>query len=218
MAIRIAGHVNIPDYVRDHESFRRWARSPECPEHLRVAFYDGDLWVDPEMEQLYVHNQVKLAVSVTVAPLIQDHGIYVGEGMLLTNAVAGLSTLPDGYYVSDRAFETGRAREIAGQKHGFTEVEGSPEMVLEVVSDSSVTKDLVDLRRLYWESGIDEYWVIDARSDEPIFELLKHGPKVYTAVRKQAGGWLRSEVIGRSFRLIQKQSRRGRPSYTLEVK
>ena len=64
MAIRIAGRVEIPDYVRDHESFRRWARSAECPEHLRVAFYDGDLWVDPDMEQIYGSSEKNVLGSV----------------------------------------------------------------------------------------------------------------------------------------------------------
>jgi Uma2 family endonuclease len=183
-----------------------------------MAFYDGDLWVDPDMEQIYFHNLLKLKVGVALVPLAEDKGIYGTDGVLLSNSNIGLSTVPDGYYVSDLAFETGRVREVEGKKHGCVELEGAPEMVLEIVSDSSEKKDMIDLRDQYWESGIDEYWLIDGRTDDPLFELLKRGPKGFVAVRRQAGGWAKSEVFGRTFRLVRKQSRRNRPDYTLEVK
>lgn len=218
MGVRIAGRMDIPDWVRDHESFRRWARSPACPETARIAFYDGDLWVDPEMEQLYVHNQVKHQVSLTLGPLVEDRGLYIPEGMLLSNPKAKLSTVPDGYFVSDAALDSGRAREVAGTEEGYVEIEGTPEMVLEVVSKSSETKDLIDLKEQYWRAGIDEYWIIDARGEEVRFELLRHGSKGYISTRKQSGGWLKSEVFGRSFRIVRGQNRRGRPSYKLEIK
>jgi Uma2 family endonuclease len=218
MAVRIAGRVEIPDYVRDHESFRRWARSSECPEHLRVAFYDGDLWVDPDKEQLYVHNQVKYIVGVALAPLVESRGIYITEGMLLSNVEAKFSTIPDGYFVSDDAFRQGRVRELPGKRGGFVELEGTPEMILEVVSDSSETKDLVDFPEKYWKAGVPEYWTIDVRTEDIVFHIWRRGPKGYVQARRLPGRWLKSEVFGRSFRLTQSQSARGRPTYTLEVK
>ena len=218
MAVRIAGRVDIPDYVRDHESFRRWARSPECPEHLRVAFYDGNLWVDPDMEQLYVHNQVKYWVGVALAPLVEGKGLFITEGMLLSNAEARFSTIPDSYFVSDDAFREGRIREVPGKDGGCVELDGTPDMILEVVSRSSETKDLVDFPDKYWKAGVPEYWTIDVRTDDIVFHIWKRGPKGYVQSRKLPGQWLKSEVFGRSFRLIQGRDARGRPTYTLEVK
>jgi Uma2 family endonuclease len=218
VAIRIAGRGDIPATVHDFESFREWARSPDCPEHLRVAFYNNVLWIDPDMEQIYDHNLIIHRVAMVLGPLVEDIGIYGGDGVLLSNPEARLSTVPDGYFVSDRAIETGRVRDVEGKSHGFVELVGSPEMVLEVVSDSSETKDLVEMRELYWRAGIDEYWLIDGRTGEPVFDILKRGPKGYLATRKQAGGWQRSDVFGGSFRLVRKQRRTGRSVFTLEVK
>jgi Uma2 family endonuclease len=48
-------------------------------------------------------------------------------------------------------------RLIEGKRGGYTEIQGSPDMVLEVVSDSNVHKDYELLRRAYWEAGIREY-------------------------------------------------------------
>lgn len=220
MAILIGTQLQIPEWVRDHESFRRWARSPDCPEKGRFSFYDGDLRVDTEMEQLYIHNQIKSKVSLILTPLVEESnlGLYVSDGMLLSNADVGLSTIPDGYYVSFEAFKSERVREVAGKVKGCVELVGTPEMVLEVVSDSSETKDLVDLRSLYWEAGVAEYWIIDAREEEVNFQILRRNGKGFTPVKRSANGWLRSEVFQKSFHLIHSTNPVGKPRYNLEMK
>jgi Uma2 family endonuclease len=64
------------------------------------------------------------------------------------------------------------------------ELEGSPEMVLEVVSETSVHKDTEELRELYWHAGTLEYWLVDARTDATHFDILHYGRKGYTTTRK----------------------------------
>ena len=80
-----------------------------------------------------------------------------------------------------------------------------------------VKKDTQVLRRLYWEAGISEYWLVDARKEEPRFELLRRGSRGYTAARTQEG-WLRSAVFGRSFRLTHEPDRLGHPRYRVEIR
>lgn len=220
MAVRMANGFVIPDWVRDHESFRRWARSDEFPEKARVSFFDGDLWVDPSMEPLYVHNQVKAKVASVLMALVEqtEVGTFAADGMLLSNPEVGLSSGPDGCYVSFDRLDSGRVREIDGVLRECIEFEGSPDMVLEVVSDSSEEKDLVRLRDLYFQAGVDEYWVIDARFDELAFDVSKRGAKGFVPTRKQAGGWIKSEVFGKSFRMTRTVTRRGKPIFTLEMK
>ncbi|HKB04458.1 MAG TPA: Uma2 family endonuclease [Gemmataceae bacterium] len=220
MAVRIAGRLEIPEWVRDYESFRRWARSPECPEKARLAFYDGDLWVDPDMEQFYAHNDVKAEFTAVLRPLVNAGklGRYGTDGMLVSHSAVGLATTPDGFFFTFEALTADRIRPVSGARNGVVEFEGTPDMVLEVVSDSSEEKDLVDLPTLYWKGGIAEYWVVDARGEYVRFEILKRGPKAYNSTRKQTGGWVRSDVFGRSFRLVRGQDPVGKPVFTLEVK
>jgi Uma2 family endonuclease len=220
VAFRLAGRVDFPAWITDHESFRRWARSPECPEHLRVAFYDGGIWVDPDMERFYAHNQVKLAVALTLGTLVRTErlGRFADEGMLWSNLELGFSTVPDGYFVSFDALRAGRVRRIPGAQGDYIELEGTPELVVEVVSDSSVQKDLIDMPPRYYAAGVLEYWTIDVRGDEPVFRIWKRGPKGFVLPRKAAGQWRRSEVFGRSFRLAVGQDELGDPLYTVEVK
>jgi Uma2 family endonuclease len=90
-------------------------------------------------------------------------------------------------------------------------------MVLEVVSDSSVQKDEELLRRAYWEAGVREYWLVDARKTPIRFDILRHGPRGYAAARKQ-DGWLKSAVFGKSFRLTQAENDLGHPEFTLGLR
>ena len=143
-------------------------------------------------------------------------GRYFHDRTLVSNPEADLSTEPDGTLVTYDSFRSGRVRMVKG-KHGVMELEGSPDIVLEVVSPSSVKKDTVVLRELYWKAGVREYWLIDARRAQPRFDLLRRGRSDWLLSRGQ-GGWLASGVPGRSFRLFVKPDEIGLAEYTLEVR
>jgi Uma2 family endonuclease len=89
---------------------------------------------------------------------------------------------------------------------------------VEVVSSGSVEKDTVKLPSLYFAAGVREYWLIDARPEEPTVEVFRRGRSAFTSVRRQAGGWLKSSVLGRSFRLMHGKDRMQRPKYSLEIR
>jgi Uma2 family endonuclease len=90
-------------------------------------------------------------------------------------------------------------------------------MALEVVSRSSVQKDTVVLRDAYWKAGVREYWLVDARKEPLQFDILRRTAKGFAATRKQ-GGWMKSAVFGKSFRLTQQTNALGHPEYTLAVR
>ena len=92
-----------------------------------------------------------------------------------------------------------------------------PDMVLEVLSVQFRRKDTITLRDLYWQAGISEYWLVDARGDRPLLEILRYTDKGYVTVRKQ-GGWAKSAVFGKSFRLTEQTDPLGHPEYTLAVR
>jgi Uma2 family endonuclease len=211
--------VHIPVWVIDLESFRRWVDSDEVPEDLRVCYLDGEVWVDMSKEQFFSHNDIKAEFTAVLRILVKAErlGRYATDGMLLTNVEANLSSGPDGVFISHETLERGRVRLVQGKKGGYVELEGTPDMVLEVVSDSSVKKDTDTLRDLYWEAGIREYWLVDARGEEIEFNILRRIPKGYAATRKQ-GGWVKSAVFGKSFRLTCQKAEDGNPEYTLEMR
>jgi Uma2 family endonuclease len=85
------------------------------------------------------------------------------------------------------------------------------------VSASSVEKDSEILPELYWRAGIPEYWLVDARKARLEFDIFRHEPDRYKAVRKQAG-WIKSRVLGKSFHLARQIDDAGNPEYNLAVR
>jgi Uma2 family endonuclease len=171
------------------------------------------------MEQAFSHNLAKTRINVGLSELTisSGWGYYFSDGMSLSNVDVDLSTVPDGVGVSYDAVRSGRVVLIAGTQGGYVELVGTPDMVLEVMSDTSVLKDTEVLWELYWQAGVPEYWLVDARGKEPRFDIYRHGAKKYTPIRKQ-GGWLKSGVFKRSFRLMQQTDPLGNPLYQLEVR
>ena len=90
-------------------------------------------------------------------------------------------------------------------------------MVLEVVSPTSVQKDTTILRKLYYEAGIREYWLVDPRSEIPKFEIL-----VWTAQRYESqpevDGWTYSPVFQQSFQITTERDEADLLMYQLLAK
>ncbi|MBI3408036.1 MAG: hypothetical protein HY040_06725, partial [Planctomycetes bacterium] len=106
--------VRIPGWVTDLRSFRRWAHSDDFPEHGRISFFNGEVWVDFSMEQVFMHNQVKSEFTIVVGGRVKSNGLgrFFPDGVLLTNALAGLSTISDGVFVSEESMDDGLVRFI----------------------------------------------------------------------------------------------------------
>ncbi len=211
--------VRVPEWVNDLESFRRWAVSDEAPETTPVFFLDGEVWIDMSKQQIFSHLRVKQELLRVLGNVVRESrlGDMIPDGLLLTNVVANLSGNPDGTFISRESFREKRVRLVEGKKNGYVELEGTPDMVLEVVSDSSTKKDTELLRDLYWKAGIPEYWIVDGRHDAVEFTILKHTTRGYSAVRS-AAGWLKSPVFGKSFRLTRRLDELGHPDFVLDVK
>ena len=122
-------------------------------------------------------------------------------------------------FVATETRRSNRVRVRRGKVAGGRTVilEGSPDFVLEVVSDSSVRKDTIKLLDLYWRAGVREYWLIDARGAEPSFTLYSHTASGYRSARA-VDGWRKSAVFGASFRFVHSLDELGLPEYSLEVR
>ena len=209
----------IPEWVIDLESYRRWARSTDFPTTGTYSFLDGVIWVDLHKEEFFTHNQVKGNLISTLGRLIQNCQI----GYLFTSRAirsqpgANMSTMSDLFFVSYETVISDRARFVEEKNYGPVEVEGSPNMVLEIVSDSSVKKDTQVLKEKYAKAGVDEYWLVDARGSDLRFEIWRLQDESYVASPNDEG-WLTSTVFGRAFKLEQGKDRLGHPRFQLHVR
>lgn len=212
--------ITVPrEAAESLRAFRDWAGSDELPENVQLLFHRGQVWVDMGKQQIFSHVAVKTEITRVLATLAKTEklGIFLTDGVLLTHEEAELSVNPDAVFVSNVSLVEGQVVLVEGQQGGFVELVGSADMVLEVVSDSSEKKDTQTLFNAYFEAGILEYWLVDARGDEIDFHLYRRGPKRFLDARKQSG-WASSKVFGRSFRLVRDNDSLGNPEFTLETR
>jgi Uma2 family endonuclease len=144
----------------------------------------------------------------------EELGYYFSDRAALSNEKANLSTEPDGTFCSFAAIEAKRVYLVEGVEERHVEIEGTPDMVLEVISTRSVRKDTKILRGLYWRAGIPEYWLVDARKATLQFDILSRTERGYAVTRRKRG-WPKSKTFGRSFLLETKPDRLGHPQFFL---
>ena len=200
--------------------FRKWYESDDFPEEGRICYLDGELFVDMGHERISSHVSLKTALTQVLADLAEemDIGQFFGDGARVVSTNAKISAEPDGCYLTWDAVESGRVKlRKSNDGEDVTEVVGSPDMVLEVVSPSSVGKDKTILRRLYHKAGIPEYWLIDARRATIDFVILRRAAKGYYAAQA-VDGWLPSQAFGHEFRLERSRNRIGVWQYKMRVR
>jgi Uma2 family endonuclease len=215
----IDGKISVPFWVVDIDSFRRWTDCEDFPQDGQVWWLCGEVWADMSKEQIFSHLVVKNEYAFTLTGLAKKGkiGLFIPDGLLLSSFAGDFSGNPDGTFLANDTLRSDRIRLIEGKDGGYTELQGEADMVLEVVSDSSVDKDYVTLRQAYWEAGIREYWLVDVRKNPSIFDILHHTSRGY-ATRRKKDGWVKSDVFGKSFRLTRSTNALGHPEFSLQVR
>ncbi len=212
--------VEIP-YFRSLADFRIWALSDRFPECGRIDYIAGRIEVDMSPENLFFHGLIKTEVVRVLANLVQA----AGEGYLFSDRTrvssldADLSAEPDAVYVSADALDSGRVRlmpSAGSEPDSFVELEGAPDVVVEIVSDSSVAKDTRRLPDSYWRAGIAEYWLIDVRRERLFFRIHVRGAVSYDPAPTDADNFQQSAVFQHRFRLERKRDARGLLVYDLQ--
>lgn len=214
--------IRIPAEASENlAGFRAWVTSDEFPEKWRATYLRGEILLDMSPEESETHTKVKWEIGSAIIQLSKKlrTGTYYGDGVQLTNKRADLSTQPDGMFVTKETLRSGRVRRVPrpGRIRQYTEFEGSPDLVVEVISRSSYKKNTQDLPVLYHRAGIPEYWLIDALGEEVEFQILRRGARHYVPVEAQRG-WFPSPLFGRSFKLVREVDEENDWQYELHTK
>ena len=214
--------LEIP-FVGSLSEFRQWALSDEFPDRGRIDYLTGRIEVDMTPEDYYSHGALKVEVIGVLRDIVKadDLGDLRSDRTRVSNAEADLSVEPDLVFISHETFESGRAHltsKATGEADRYVEVVGSPDLVVEIVSDRSVKKDMERLPAAYWKAGVTEYWLMDARSDELSFRIHHRGNADYELASSDAEGFLQSGVFQQWFRLTRRRDRRGGWVFDLERK
>ncbi|MEX2141355.1 MAG: Uma2 family endonuclease [Pirellulales bacterium] len=219
----IEDRLEVPLAARTLEEFRRWALSDEFPESGRIDFINGNIEIDMSPENAFTHGSPKVKLIQVLAAVVEedDIGYLFSDRMRCSSVPADLSAEPDVIFISHDALDSGHVKLIeqkGGNEDDFIEIEGPPDLVVEIVSKSSVGKDTKRLPPAYFKAGVREFWLIDARREELFFVIHGRGPRRFVAQPCDARSFQRSEVLKRKFHLERKRDRRGHWRYDLRVK
>lgn len=215
--------IDVPLGIGCLADFRRWATSEDFPDRGRVDFIGERIHVDMSPEDLHTHGKLKTELVVVLGGRNKQSSL----GELYTDRArvscpdADLSAEPDVVFVRESSLDSGRVRLVpkaGGGADRYVELEGPPDLIVEIVSDASVRKDTERLPEAYHRAGVDEFWLIDARSDEVLFRIHRRGPSDYEAVEADGDGFQYSAVLERRYRLVRTRNQAGRVVFDLQEK
>ncbi|MFV2067130.1 MAG: Uma2 family endonuclease [Pirellulales bacterium] len=198
--------VEIPMDVRTLADFRRWALSDDFPKTGRIAFVARSIGVDMSPEEIFCHGTLKVEIIRVLSQRLKRRG----DGHLVTDSTrvscpqTDLSVEPDIVFLSNETLARDRARLVAkstGELGRYIEVEGPPDLIAEIVSDSSVAKDTRRLPAAYALAGVREYWLIDARVVPIVFQIHHLSERAYQPAIPDTNGFQQSIVFAAGFRL-----------------
>ena len=210
--------LEVPGDIGSLADFRRWAASDSFPDQGRIDYVSGCIEVDMQPMPLYSHGGVRVEVASVLAQLVKqgDLGeVYFGRTRI-SSVPADLSAEPDIIFLSHDSIDSASVQfvEKVNRADDAIEIEGGPDLVVEIVSDSSVSKDTKRLPAAYFSAGVREFWLIDARSDDLAFCIHRRGSSAFEPV--DVDEYQQSDVFSRRFRLTRKRNRRGRWAYELQ--
>ena len=212
--------IEVPMDLRCLADFRRWATSEDFPERGRIDYIAGRIDVDMSPEDLHTHGKLKTELVGVLWRRIKTAGL----GELYTDRArvscpeADLSAEPDVVFVFESSLNSGRVRLIpkpGGGADRYVELEGPPDLIVEIVSDASVRKDTERLPAAYYRAGVTEFWLIDARGDDLLFHIHHRGPSQYEPAATDADGYQYSTVLDHHYRLGRGRNPKGRIVFDL---
>ncbi len=212
--------LEIPLNLRSLADFRRWALSDDFPERGRIDFVAGRIEVDMSPEDFFCHGTLKTEIIRVLSQRVKHDnlGHLVTDRTRVSCPGADLSAEPDIVFVSHETLQGGRARLVpkaTAELGRYVELEGPPDLIVEIVSDRSVTKDTQRLPDAYFKAGVREFWLADARTEPAVFRVHRPGDTGYEPVEPDPDGFQRSDLFGCFFRLDARRDPQGTWAFDL---
>lgn len=176
--------LEIPLEIGTLSEFREWTLSPEFPEKGRIDYIDGTIEVDMSPENVFFHGTIKVEFAAEILSRVKELklGHVLCDCSRVSNVSASLSVKPDILVIAQESIDSGRVQLMpaaSGVADSYVEIEGSPDLVVEIVSDGSEHKDTKRLKAAYFQAGVREYWIVDVRDDELVLQILCRGRDRY---------------------------------------
>ena len=154
----------------------------QLPEQDRRELIEGDFYMAPAPN--IRHQTISLSLGLVLVNFVRNNGL--GKVFLAQTDVV-LSDLnvvqPDILYISNER------REIITENN----ISGAPDLVVEILSPSTASRDRELKLGLYARFGVREYWIVDP--DESSIQVMELGSEGYTTIKTYDSGEVESSVL-----------------------
>lgn len=164
-------------------TYKDFAELPDDGKHYELI--EGELILNPS--PVTRHQQIVLRIAVRLDTYFIEHG--GGEVFI---APLDIVLADDVVLEPDLMVVRGDRKSIVGEKN----IQGAPNIVVEVLSDGTRRKDEILKRKLYERYGVDEYWIVDPVID--VVKVYRHdGASFVRAVEisAESGGEITSPLL-----------------------
>lgn len=151
--------------TRRHWTYADYLKLDDSP---RYEVLNGELHVMPAPD--LVHQRVVRNISVALWDFVREHRcgeVFWSPVDVILDEKQTTVVQPDVVFVA--AGNSGRLLRRRG-------IFGAPQLVIEVVSPATVTRDRVQKKALYEAAGVTEYWLLDPASGRgDVYTLERNG-------------------------------------------
>ena len=151
-------------------------------EDTKAELIDGVLIVHSPASIPHDHIVTFVAGLLSFYAGRAQSGLVVGAGNALARLKTGRRVAPDVFYVAKERVPTPLPKQL----------EGAPDLVVEVVSPSNRAYDLGEKRAAYQAARVKEIWLIDSERKEIILDRLQRAEYVAETFTE---GRVRSAVV-----------------------
>ena len=133
----------------------------KTPDDERYELIEGELLMTPA--PLMRHQRISRKMLIAIDNHVTDNDL--GE---VFDAPSDVYLDNENVVQPDILFVSKERLDIIGEKN----IQGAPDLVIEIISESTAYRDLVQKKKLYVRFGVKEYWiVIPEESSVDIFTL-----------------------------------------------
>lgn len=140
----------------------------------RYELIDGELIMTPS--PITRHQRISRKIEFIIEKFVADNNL--GE---VFDAPYDVYLDEENVVQPDILFVSRDRLNIIGEKN----IQGSPDMVIEIVSENSAYRDIVQKKNLYARFGVKEYWIVIPETEEiEIYMLEENHYQLYKTYRK----------------------------------
>ena len=151
----------------------------------RHEIIDGDHYVTPAPKTK--HQKISFNLTVAIGSFVKQRGL----GLILA-APSDVILSDENVVQPDLLFVSAARASIVTEDN----IHGAPDLVVEIISETTRKKDEVTKRKLYERFGVQEYWVVDPELETvKIFRRTQEGYGRAVELSKEANDSLTTEFL-----------------------